>query len=167
VCERREIAACADTALRWNQWHRIGVDKALQGLDDQRSNARMAAPEAQQLEEDHQTGDVPRERVAKSGTVRQDQVGLELGQSLIGNARVGKQSEAGVDAVDGLAPRDDALDCCRGLADAPHRRIVKTGFDACPQTAKLIERDLFRIQLHAVTIGRSSRCSRAQSIAIS
>jgi hypothetical protein len=42
--------------------------------------------------------------------MRQDQIGLKLGEPIVGDARVGEQPEAGVDAVDGLAARDDPID---------------------------------------------------------
>ena len=76
----------------------------------------MAATEAEQLQHDHQPDDVARERVAEPGAVRKDEVGLELGKTLVGDARVRQQAEAGVDAVNRLAARNDAVDRSGGLA---------------------------------------------------
>jgi hypothetical protein len=53
---------------------------------------------------------VARERLAEAGAVRQDQIALQLGQAAVGDAGVGKQAEAGVEAVDRLAAGDDAFD---------------------------------------------------------
>ena len=44
----------------------------------------MAAAEPEQLQDDHQSGDVARQRVAQAGAVRQDQIGLKLGQPVVG-----------------------------------------------------------------------------------
>ena len=110
VRERREVAAGADAALRRDQRHGVGVEQPLQRLDHERPNARMAAAEPEQLQDDHQPRHVARQRIAEAGAVRQDQVGLQLGQAFGRDARVGEQAEAGVDAIDGLAAGDDALD---------------------------------------------------------
>ena len=199
--ERREVARRADAALRRDERHGVAVEQRLERVDDLRPNARIAAAEAEQLEQDHQPRDVARQRVAETGAVRQDQVGLELGQAVVGNARVGEQAEAGVDAIDRLARGDDALDRGGGGGDALHRRVVERAAAPEPELAELVERDVFRIELQQVSpscspakagvqsysmntarsaawapafagersgiIGKSSPCSRAQSIAIS
>ena len=116
--ERREVAASADAALAGNERHGVGVDQPLQRLDHQWPYARITAAEAEQFEDDHQPRDAARQRVAKAGAVRQDQIGLQLGQALIGDAGVREHAEAGVDAVDGLAAGDDAIDRCCGGDDA-------------------------------------------------
>ena len=142
--------------------------KRLERLDHQRPNAGMAAAEAEQLEHDHQPRDVARQRLAEARAVRQDQVGLQLGEPVVGNARVGEQAEAGVDAVDRLAAGDDALDRGGGVGDALHRASSRRAARARPD-AGAASRDRLpgRIELHAPTIGRSSPCSCAQSIAMS
>jgi hypothetical protein len=52
-----------------------------------------AAPEAEQLQHDHQPRDMPRQRLAEPAAVRQDQVALQLGQALVAGcapARAGR-----------------------------------------------------------------------------
>ena len=70
----------------------------------------MAAAKAEQLEDDHQPRDVARQRVAEARAVRQDEVALQLGEAVVGDAGVGEEAETGVHAVDRLAPGDDPLD---------------------------------------------------------
>ena len=110
--QRRQIAACADASLRWNERHRIGVEQALKRLDDERTNARMPAAKANQFQDDHQPGDVARKRVSQSGAMRQDQICLKLGETVGWNAGVCQEAEAVIDSIDRLAARNDALDRC-------------------------------------------------------
>src|SRR5256885_15630185 len=108
-----------------------------------------------------------RQRVAEPGAVRKDEVGLKLGKAVGRDARIGEHAEAGIDAVDRLAASDDALDRGGGAGDALHRGVVETRLGAGPQLAQGREVDVRRVELHASTIGKSSPCSRAQSMAIS
>ena len=135
VRKRREIAARADAALRRNQRHGVGVEQPLQRLDDERPNARMTAAKTEQLEDDHQPHDVARERIAEAGTVRQDEVGLQLGQPVVRDARVGEQAEAGIDAVDRLAAGNDALDRRGRVARRAAWPRRRDGHGAAPQLA--------------------------------
>ena len=45
------------------------------------------------------------ERVAEPAAVREDQIGLQLGEPVVGDAGLGEQAEAGIDAVDGAPAR--------------------------------------------------------------
>ena len=120
--------------------------------------------------------------------MRQDEVGLELGEPVVGDARVGEQAEAGVDAVDGLAAGDDALDRRGGSRDALHRGIVEARVapvhswrswssemasglsfitSVIPAKAGSSEKTIPLSRETIWIIGRSRPCSRAQSIAIS
>ena len=56
---------------------------ALQRFDDEGADARMAAAEPEQLEDDHQPRDMARKRVAEAGAVREDEVGLKLGETVV------------------------------------------------------------------------------------
>ena len=128
----------------------------------------MAAAEADQLEDDHQPDGVARQRVAEPAAVAEDQVALEVGELVGGDAGLGEQAEAGVDAVDGLAAGDDAVDRGGGGVDRGERGVGQAGGRAAPQVAQCGERDVAGIEDdHAVIIGRSRPCSRAQSIATS
>ena len=66
---RREVAGSADAALRWNDGNGVLIEQELQSFDDQRPDAGMAPPEPEKLEDDHQARDMPRQWVAKPGTV--------------------------------------------------------------------------------------------------
>ena len=142
------------------------LEKGFQRLDHQRPNAGMAAAQAEQLEHDHQPRDVARKGLAEARAVRQDQVRLQLGEALVRNARAGKKAEAGVDAVDRLATRNDPLDRRGGFRHPLHGGIVETRARARPDPAQCRKIDVGRIELHAPTIGRSRPCSCAQSTAI-
>ena len=70
--------------------------------------------------------------LAEAGAVRQDEVGLELGETGVGNSGVGEQAKAGVHAVDGFAAGDDALDRRRGGGNAIHAGGIQLGGSAFP-----------------------------------
>src|SRR5215208_3470713 len=101
----------------------------------------MATAEAEQLEDDHQSRDVTRQRFPEAGAVRQDQVGLEFGKAIIGNASVREQAEASVDAIDGLARGDDAIDRNGSVGNTLHGGVVEAPIGTLPELAQLIERD--------------------------
>ena len=107
-----------------------------------------------------------RKRIAKSGAVRENEIGLKLGEAIVGNARVSKQAETRVDAIDGLAARNDSLHAAAEVA-MWSSEALSSGFDAEPELSQLVERNILGIELHTFTIGKSRPCSRAQSIAIS
>ena len=94
------------------------------------------AAEAEQFQHNHQPDDMARQRFAEPAAVRQDQIALQLGQPIVGDARVGEQPEAGVDAVDRVAAGDDPLDRSGGRRDALHRRVVEAGGLAVPELAQ-------------------------------
>ena len=130
--ERREVARRADAALARNQRHGVAGQQAVERVDDRRADAGIAAAEAEQFEDDHQPRDVARQRLAEAGAVRQDQISLQLGEAGIGDAGVGQAAEAGVDAVDRVARRDDALDRRGGGGDAGQRGVVERARERPP-----------------------------------
>ena len=77
--------------------------------------------EADRLQHHHQPHDPRVERVAEPAAVRQDQVGLQLGQPVVRNAGLGEQAEAGIDAVDGAPAREDARRCSPPTRRSPPR----------------------------------------------
>ena len=117
VRERGEVARGADAALRRDDRHGVGVEQMLERVDDGAADPAVAAAEADQLEQDHHADGVARERVAEAAAVAEDQVALELAKLVGGDAGLGEQAEAGVDAVDGLAAGDDAVDRGGGGVD--------------------------------------------------
>ena len=82
-----------------------------------------------------------RQRIAEPSAVRQDQIGLELGEAVVGDARVGEQAEAGVDAVNRLAAGNDAVDRRGGVGDALHRCSSRRASRAAPQWRSVGEVD--------------------------
>ena len=84
----------------------------------------------------------------------QDQVALKLGQPLGGNAGIGEQAEAGVDAIDRLAAGNDSLDRGGGSADAVEAGGAEFGGSALPELAGRGEVDGFGVQRDH---GRASR----------
>ncbi len=98
----------------------------------------MSATQSKQLQHDHQPRHVPRKRIAKTRAVREDEVGLKLGQPIVGNAGIRQQSEAGVDAIDGLAASDDAVHGRSSVGDTLHRCIVEPRIRTCPQFPQVV-----------------------------
>ena len=66
--------------------------------------------EARELQRHHQPHDRRRHRLADAGGVRQHDVALQRREVVAGDAHARELAEAGVDAVDRLAPRDDGVD---------------------------------------------------------
>ena len=77
--------------------------------------------------------------------MREDEVGLQLGQAIGRDGGVGKQAEAGVDAVNGFAGGDDALDAGGGSGDATHGGIVQARVGALPELTEGGEVDGFGV----------------------
>ena len=136
VGKRRKIARGANAALGRDDWQRVPIDQRLESVDHRAANARETAAETEQLEQDHQSDDVARERFSEPARMRQDQVALEFGQPVARDSRVGEKPEAGVDPVDGLAARDDPLDRGGRGVDPLHARLVEARLGALPQAAQ-------------------------------
>ena len=110
---------------------------------------------------------IPADRLAELQTNLILSHSAGLGEPFVRDARVSEQAEASVDAINGLAAGHDAIDRGRRFRHALHRSVIEPRFGAAPQLAQLAERDVFWIELHLATIGRSRPCSWAQSMAIS
>ena len=91
-----------------------GIEVRLQAggqmLDRRPAHARGALREARELQRHHQPHDGSRQRLADAGGMREHDVALERREIGGADAHAGELSEAGVDAVDRLALRDDGLD---------------------------------------------------------
>jgi hypothetical protein len=98
----------------------------------------MSATQSKQLQHDHQARHVPRKRIAKTRAVREDEVSLKLGQPIVGNAGIRQQSEASVDAIDGLAASDDAVHGRSSVGNTLERCIVEPGIRTCPQFPQVV-----------------------------
>src|SRR5204863_1408584 len=79
--------------------------------------------------------------IAEAAAVRQDQIGLQLGQPVVGNARLREQAEAGVDAVDRAASGDDSADILRRRVDRRPGVAMQRYRRAAPDCAKIGEGD--------------------------
>ncbi len=128
--ERSKVARGADAALRRNDRKGVAIEEGLQRVDYERTHAGIASPETEQLKQDHQSRDVPRQRIAETGTVRQNEIGLEFCEPLVRDAGVRQHAEAGVHPVDGLTACDDAVDRGSSVGDALHRRVAELRFGA-------------------------------------
>ena len=80
-----------------------------------------------------------------------DEIGLELGEMIAGDADVSELAEAGVDAVDGLPRGDNALDegaarghaLARGVSDGDGTTIERDGFDFGKSEGLAVELERF------------------------
>ncbi len=132
VRQRGEVARCADGPLRGDERHRVGVEQGLQCVDHFAADTRVAPAKANQLEDDHQPRDVARKSFAKPAAVRQDQVALQVGQPVGGNAGLREQAKAGVDSIDGLGRGNDAIDRGGGGIDGGERCVGQAGGRPAP-----------------------------------
>ena len=71
----------------------------------------------------------------------EDQVALEVGELVGGDAGLREEAEAGVDAVDGLAPGNDAIDRSGGGVDRGERCVGQARGGAGPEQAQRVEGD--------------------------
>ena len=124
--ERRQVAGRADRSLRRNARHDAGIGERDERLDHRPAHARVAARERRRLERDDETHDGVVEQRPGAGAVRQHQRALQLRETRVVDARAREQAEAGVDAVDGLAGRDDAVDRLRARRRPPSFAAAST-----------------------------------------
>ncbi len=174
MAERREVARGADRALARDAGQGVGLEQCEQPFHHVPPHSGMAAGEADHLGRHRQPDDGPAQILAQPAAVRQDQVALKLGQPVARNPGLREQPEAGIDPVDGAPARHDPPDAGgRGVDRRPGVRSELDGGSG-PDGAKLgegdgagAEGDHRLVGAHGPTIGRSSPCSLAQSIASS
>ena len=112
------------------------IEQSLERVDYLTADPGMAAAKTEQFQDDHQPDDMARKRRAEPGAVRQDQVALQLGETVVGDPGLGEQAEPGVDAIDGGPAGDDPVDRRGGDCNAGERGIVQAGGGAGPQLAQ-------------------------------
>jgi hypothetical protein len=110
VGERGQIARRADRTLFRNQRHHTAVEHLLHEGEGFGPHARCAARQARKLQRHHQPHIREAHRRADAGRMREHDVALELAQLVRRDAHAREFSEAGIDAVDRFALRDDRRD---------------------------------------------------------
>ena len=176
--ERCEISRRAGGALRRNPRIDAVLEERSESLDDLDADTRVAAGERHQLRQDHEAYDPVAEILAHPRRVRANDVLLELREFVVADADMGEMPAAGVDPIDGPASLDRVFDRVRGGGDPPTRPAAEDdGHLVQPGFAQDFERDwrLADLYPHSLppdslmpgTMGRLSRCSRAQAMASS
>ena len=157
--ERRQVARRADRPLRRNARHDAGVRDVHDQVDDFPAHARVPARERRGL----QRHDEPDRRVVeqrpRSRAVRAHERALQLGQPRVVDARAREEAEAGVDAVDGIAAREDLRNRRgRGVHARLRRRVDGESRSVGPDRAQRPERKARRReQEHLHAAGRARR----------
>ena len=97
--QRCQIAGRGNRALRGNDRRHTLGQHPLQLRDDLPAHTRGAAPQRQQFQHHHQTGDRARHRIAHTAAMRQDQVALQGGGVFRLDRHRCKFAKAGIDPV--------------------------------------------------------------------
>ena len=123
--ERREVARRPDRALARHDRDEPAL-KACEEMRQRRpAHAGGALAEIGDLERHREAHDRRRQRLADAGRVRQHEVALQLREVAVRDAHRGELSEAGVDAVDRLVPREDRVDRRRPGLDRGAAAVVE------------------------------------------
>ena len=99
VRKRRKISAGAHTALRWNAGHEPRVVGRHQTFDDHGTHAAVPTRQTGHLEREHESHHGRRHGRTHSHTVTANEIALQGGQIIGGNARGGELAEARIDAI--------------------------------------------------------------------
>ncbi len=110
VRQRCQIARGADRSLTWNDWDQIVIQQSLHQFERLWPDARSPLRQRGQLERQHQPHHGLRRRRTYTGGVTEDYITLERRQISVMDARRGQFAETGIDAVDRLAPGQNAGD---------------------------------------------------------
>ena len=103
VRERRQIARCADGSLPRNARYDARIGHADDQLDHVPANAGIAAGQRGRLERENEPHRRGVERRTRARAVRAHERALQLGQARVVDPRARKETESGIDAVNGLA----------------------------------------------------------------
>ena len=135
--EGRKIAAGAHRAFLRNDGMDLGIEQANKQLGELDAATAETLGEHVGAEQQHGARFGLAERLAHAAGMAADEVGLELGEMVAGDADVSQLAEAGVDAVDRLPRGDNALDkraarghaLARGVSDGDGTTFERDGFD--------------------------------------
>src|SRR5688572_11274288 len=108
--QRGEVTRRADGPLRRNDGGDARSEHRLDQSNGLDTDPGGALTEAGELERHHQPDDRDRRGLPHPGGMREDDVALERGEIGALDADAGELAETGVDAIDRLTTRDDALD---------------------------------------------------------
>ena len=176
--ERRQISGRARGAFCGNPGIDAVLEERAENLDDLDADTRVAAGERHQLRQDHEAHDAVAEILAHPRRVRANDVLLELREFVVADSDMGEMPAAGVDPINGAASLDRFGDRLRGGGNSSTGAIAKRhGYLVQPGFAQDFERNrrLADLYPHSFppdslmpgTMGRLSRCSRAQAMASS
>ena len=117
--ERRQITRGPDAPLRRNARVHPGIQHLDDELGQRRSHTARPAHQHIGTQQHHRPHGIHGQRVTHARRVTADQIELQRSRLLGLDPHVGELPEAGVDAVDRVAPRGGGLDDAAGRA---HRR---------------------------------------------
>jgi len=123
--QRREVARGAAGALRRHHRHQPALQARHKMLEHGEADARGALPDARDLKRHSQAHHGLGQRLAHTGRMGQDEIALQRREIRVGDAHRGQLTEAGVDAVHRLVPREDRLDCARAGVDGRSAARIK------------------------------------------
>ncbi len=175
VRQRSEIAGRPDRALRRNHGIDLMSKQRAQGIEKSERDARMSACQRIDLEREYQPDDGIGQRLPDAGRMREQEIALQLGQLIVGDAGLREQPEARVDPVGRMTGRHDLIHACRSGCDAravgfAHAQRGRCLVDLPKRRQGEAPRGHFDRGVHGrccdPVMGRSSPCSRAQSMAI-
>ncbi len=112
-----QIARRADRALGRDDGYQAAVQHVFQHAHGFGLDPGIAVAEAGQLQRHHQAGDGTWHGRAGAGGMAEHDIALKCFQVGGLDARRGELAEAGIDAIDRLAARQDAFDRCRAGGD--------------------------------------------------
>ena len=170
----RQITRGTDRTLAGNHGRQALVVQGQERVDDFFAHAGEAARQAGGLEQQDQPHHRFRHRLADADRVRSQQLELQDGQVIPGNARGGQLAEAGVDAIDrriALGRFAHQFGACSHAGTAGRSQLDDDAL-AAAQAPQLRERqlagddDFFSRHAHP-NIGSLSLFSRADATAIS
>ena len=101
VGERGEVAGGADGALRGDHGMHAAIQQQGEGLGEDGAHAAIAQGQGVGAQGHDDAGFGLGERRAEAAGVAADEVELEVGEFVIGDADFAELAEAGIDAVDG------------------------------------------------------------------
>ncbi len=148
VCERREIAGCADGAARGNDRQYVALEQRQQRLDDLGSRAGEASGKGVRFQQEDEPHDTVRQRLADPARMAAHEIELQLAHLVGRDALVRECAEPGRNAV----AHSIAAHCVAHGLDAPkHRRTRVRGERDCErlryERTHIVERERLTVEL--------------------